>query len=81
MNIFALFMLLGTGPVALLLLLPLAVCEHFDRRAHADFEPRIFVRRVTVNGNLTRTEYRLEETPEWEITRKLRGAVDALLFI
>ena len=80
MNIAILFMLLGTGPLALLLMVPLSVCQHFDRKAHADCEPRISIRRVEVNGTVS-TEYRLEEPPEWEITRKLRGAVDALLFI
>ena len=80
MNIAILFMLLGTGPIALLLMIPLAICEHFDKKAHADCEPRISTRYMEVNGTWW-YEYRLEEPPEWEITRKLRGAVNALLFI
>lgn len=81
MNVAILFMLLGTRPLALVLMIPLAICQHFDRKAHADFAPRIFVRHVEIDGEWIHTEYRLEKTPEWELTRKLRGAVNALLFI
>ena len=77
-----LFMLLGTGPIAMILMLPPAIIGWFDKRAHRDFEPRIFERqRQNEDGSVTWREYKLEQRPEWAITCILRQAVHALLFI
>lgn len=81
MNIAILFMMIGTGPIAIVLMIPFLVCEHFDKKAHADCEHRVSIRRVEVNGVWHSTECTPEQPPEWEITRRLRAAIDALLFI